>query len=50
MYFIHIVLNWELESKKWIFTNFVVGEDVLYVCVLEFGRGEITEETESAEV
>lgn len=35
MYFIHIVLNRkELESKKWIFRNFVIGGEVLHVCVL----------------
>lgn len=46
MYFIHIVLNRkELESKKWIFTNFVIGGEVLHVCVLmSLGVGRVTEE------
>lgn len=46
MYFIHIVLNRkELESKKWTFTNFVIGGEVLHVCVLmSLGVGRVTEE------
>lgn len=35
----------KLESKKWIFTNFMVGGEVLHVCVLmSLGVGRITEE------
>lgn len=35
----------ELESKKWRFTNFVVGGEVVHVCVLmSLGVGRITEE------
>lgn len=46
MYFIHTVLHRrDLESKKWIFTNFVVGGEMLHVCVLmSLGVGMIGEE------